>query len=410
MGLARVTSQARPYRSPRVLVALGNLNLNGQERGNIEVYRALQADGVEARFATHAEWGHRHLQPYLDRLELAWSPVPYARHFTKQLGIKGGLRNLRHVRAASQAFRQLGQEVQPTHVHLANPHYALNVLPALRAIGASVIYRMGDAPTLHHAVYRTLWTHGILPRVDRFVCNSEYVRRTALASGVPEEKTAVILSTPPRRTTITSSDLPDDLAAERAGEANAFAGRTVVYMGQFSAHKGVDRLVEAAIQLCRQRDDVRFLIAGAPPGRSPFAADLVQRVLMAGLGERIRFLGYIEDIPGLLELADIHTVPSVWEEPLANTALEAKRAGVPSVLFPSGGLPELVLNPGRDATLCTDKTPDALATGLQHYLDLDDEALAAASAAARNSLEPLGCDETTFRSQWLQVLMETMPS
>ena len=395
---------------PRVLIALGNLNLNGQERGNIEVYRALQADGVEARFATHAEWGDRNLQPYLDRLGLAWSPIPYARHFTKQLGVKGALRNLRHVRASSRAFRQLGREVRPTHVHLANPHYALNVLPALRAIGGSVIYRMGDAPTLHHAVYRQLWTRGILPRVDRFVCNSEYVRHTALASGVPEEKTTVILSTPPRRTAITHSDLPEDLVAERAGTTAPFAGRTVVYMGQFAAHKGVDRLVEAAIQLCRQRDDVRFLIAGAPSGRSPFAADLVKRVLVAGRGDRIRFLGYLEDIPGLLDLADVHAAPSVWEEPLANTVLEAKRAGVPSVLFPSGGLPELVATPGHDAVLCPEKTPDALAAGLQHYLDLDNEALAATGTAARSSLTSLGCDEATFRSQWLQVLMETMPS
>ena len=408
--MARVTLKHQPPEQPRVLIALGNLNLNGQERGNIEVYRALQADGVEARFATHAEWGHRHIQPYLGRLGLAWSPVPYARHFTKQLGVGGAIRNLRQVRASSRAFRQLGREIQPTHVHLANPHYALNVLPALRTMGASVIYRMGDAPTLHHAVYRQLWSHGILPRVDRFVCNSEYVRETALASGVPEEKTTVILSTPPQRRAIAISDLPSDLVAERTGTTEAFAGRTVVYVGQFAAHKGVDRLVDAALHLCRQRDDVRFLIAGAPPNRSDFASSLVKRVLVENQGERIRFLGYVEDIPGLLEIADIHTAPSVWEEPLANTVLEAKRAGVPSVLFPSGGLPELVVQQGLDAYLCSDKTPDALALGLQHYLDMSDGELGRAATASHQSLSALGCDEATFRSRWLQVLTETMPS
>ncbi|MEO0560127.1 MAG: glycosyltransferase family 4 protein [Bacteroidota bacterium] len=396
--------------SPRVLVALGNLALNGQERGNIEVYRALHRDGVQACFATHTAWGDRAIQPYLDTLGLAWAPVPYARHFTKRLGVRGALRNLKQVRAASQAFAEIAGSFRPTHIHLANPHYALNVLPVLRATGAAVIYRMGDAPTLHHAVYRQLWQRGIVPRVDRFVCNSEYVRVTALASGVPEEKTTVILSTPPRRSEIARSDLPDDLRAERVGEAAPFAGHTVVYMGQLSEHKGVGALVDAAIAMCRQRDEVRFLLAGIPPGGSGHASAWVKRVLVSGFGDRIRFLGYIEDIPGLLELADVHTAPSLWEEPLANTVLEAKRAGVPTVLFPSGGLPELVVEQGQDAYLCPDKSSDALATGLAHYLDMDTDALASAGSAAARSLGHLGCDEATFRASWLRVLADTMPS
>lgn len=399
-----------PPSPARVLVALGNLALNGQERGNIEVYRSLQPVGVEARFATHATWGDRHIQPYLDRLGLAWSPVPYARHFTKQLGLRGALGNVKQVHTASRAFADIASTFRPTHIHLANPHYALNVLPALRTTGAAVIYRMGDAPTLHHPAYRQLWTRGILPRVDRFVCNSAYIRQTALDSGVPEEKTTVILSTPPQRTEIATSDLPTDLAAERTGDAEPYVGRTVVYMGQLSEHKGVGVLVEAAIKVCCQRDQVRFLIAGTPPGRSDAASAWVKQVLVAGLGDRIRFLGYVEDIPGLLDLADIHTAPSLWDEPLANTVLEAKRAGVPTVLFPSGGLPELVVDQGQDAYLCSEKTTSALAAGLCHYLNLDSDALATAGHAAASSLTTLGCDEVSFRTQWFRVLADTMPT
>lgn len=404
MGLAGVTSVP----SPRVLVSLGNLNLNGQERGNIEVYRALKRDGVEALFATHAEWGGQHLQPALERLGLEWTPVPYARHFTKRLGLVGAARNLRHLRASSQAFRGVARSFRPTHVHLANPHYALNVLPALGPIGASVIYRMGDAPTLHHAAYRQLWTRGILPRVDRFVCNSRYVQQTALDSGIPETKTTVILSTPPRRAGLDVSDLPDDLASEARGETN-YEGRTVVFMGQLSEHKGVGVLVEAALRLCADRNDVRMLIAGVPSGDARSVPRLVDTVLRSGLGDRIRFLGYVRDVPGLLRLGDVHVAPSLWEEPLANTVLEAKREGVPTVLFPSGGLPELVVEHGLDAWLCPEKTVAALVDGLEHYLDLPDATLDAARDAARDSLGTLGCDEATFRARWLEVLTETMP-
>ena len=54
----------------RVLVVLGNSALHGQERGNIEGYRALQADGVEALFVTHARWGANEIEPFLARLGL----------------------------------------------------------------------------------------------------------------------------------------------------------------------------------------------------------------------------------------------------------------------------------------------------------------------------------------------------
>ena len=392
--------------SLRSLVALGNLNLNGQERGNIEVYRALAQDGVEARFATHAAWGDHHIQPHLDELGLAWSPVPYARHLTRQLGLRGALHTLPQIYKASRAFADIAREFSPTHIHLANPHYALNVLPALRQIGAPVIYRMGDAPTLHHAVYRQLWRRGILSRVDRFVCNSCYVQKTAIDSGVPVEKTTVILSAPPQRALLEGSDLPSDLASKRNG-ADGFAGRTVIFVGQLSEHKGVGILVEAALRLCAERDDVRVLIAGIPSGDTSFVPNMVDSVLRSGQGNRIRFLGYIQDIPGLLSLGDIHVAPSLWEEPLANTVLEAKNAGLPAVLFPSGGLPELVVEHGLDAWVCADRSSDALAAGLRHYLDMSNVELRAAGDAAWASLAVLGCDEETFRSRWLDVLTET---
>ena len=40
-------------------------------------------------------------------------------------------------------------------------------------------------PTQHNALYRFVWRWGIVPRAARFVCISEYVRRSLLATGVP---------------------------------------------------------------------------------------------------------------------------------------------------------------------------------------------------------------------------------
>ncbi len=374
--------------APRVLVALGNAALNGQERGNIEALYAAKEVGVDALFVTHAAWGHRHLQPALDRLGLRWTALDYARHFTKQLSPLGWVRNVGRLLAASWGFWRIARRYRPTHVHAANPHYVLSVLPALLLMRTPLVYRLGDVPTQHHALYRRLWRWFIIPRAERFVCVSAYVRDRLVELGAPAEKTQVLYSYPPERP-----------AAEPLEPPEPFAGTTVVYVGQIAKHKGVDLLVEAAVALCRARDDVRFLLAGAMARTNPFALALFGRVQAAGLGDRIRFLGYVEDVPGVLASAAVHVMPSVCEEALGNALVEAKQAGVPSVIFPSGGMPELVEH-GRDGVVCRARTAEALREGIGELMDAEPERLAAMAMAARDSLGRLGITKHAFAEAW----------
>src|SRR5690606_24654106 len=277
-----------------------------------------------------------------------WTTLPYARHFTKRTTTTGWLRNLGQVMRGARAFQRIARTYRPTHIHVANPHYFLSVLPALLLTRTPVVYRLGDAPTEHHAFYRILWRRFVIPRVSAFVCVSEYVRERLLATGCPPEKARVIYSHPPAR--------PDGAAALDLG---SFVGRTVLYVGQVAPHKGVDLLVEAAISLCEERDDVRFLLAGLVVRQNTFALGLIGKVQAAGLSDRIRFLGYVEDVPGLLAAADVHVCPSVCAEALSNTVVEAKQAAVPSAVFASGGLPELVED-GVDGWVCEAKTAEGL--------------------------------------------------
>jgi glycosyltransferase involved in cell wall biosynthesis len=226
--------------------------------------------------------------------------------------------------------------------------------------------------------------------VQSFVCVSEYVRESAIDAGTPAERTRVIYSHPPER------------PASEAAPLDSFDGRTVVFVGQIAPHKGVDVLVNVAIALCQQRDDVRFLIAGRIARQNLFGVGLHGKVQALGLGERIQFLGYVEDVPGLLAAADVHVCPSVWEEPLSNTVVEAKQAGTASVVFPSGGLPEIVEHE-RDGFVCRARTAEALTEGITFYLDADADAVRAAGDAARASLERLGITREAFAEAWLSV-------
>ena len=78
-------------------------------------------------------------------------------------------------------------------------------------------------------------------------------------------------------------------------------------------------------------------------------------------------------------------------------------AGVPSVVFPSGGLPELVVEQGDDGFVCDARTAGALEAGLRHYLDLSEGELIAAKAAAKASLPALGITREAFSQAWEDV-------
>ena len=376
----------------RVLVVLGNFALNGQERGNIEVFYAAKDVGVDALFVTHEAWGHHHIQPALDERGLAWTTLDYARHFTKRLSFSGWVQNIGRLLKASWAFRRIARQYRPTHVHVANPHYFLSVLPALLLMRTPVVFRLGDVPTQHHALYRVLWRRFVIPRVRHFVCVSGYIRDQLVESGASVDKARVIYSFPPERM--------EDLSVSEG--LSSFEGRTVMYVGQIAPHKGIHYLVQVAIELCQARTDVRFVIVGAVTRQNPFAIGLVGRVQAEGLAERVQFLGYRKDVPELLAEADLHVCPSMGFEALSNTLVEAKQSGVPSVVFPDGGLPELI-DHGLDGWVCRAKTAAALREGIEHYLDMDATALRAAKAAAAGSLAREGITKEAFAAAWAEV-------
>jgi glycosyltransferase involved in cell wall biosynthesis len=122
------------------------------------------------------------------------------------------------------------------------------------------------------------------------------------------------------------------------------------------------------MQMCKSRRDLEFLIVGDYEWQNEFATKLKDRVESVGMAEQVRFLGYIEEVQELFRLSDVHVLPSVWEEPLSNVVVEAKKAGIPSVVFPSGGIPELVTH-RADGYVCHEKSMEGLITGLCYYID-----------------------------------------
>src|SRR5439155_11681499 len=91
------------------------------------------------------------------------------------------------------------------------------------------------------------------------------------------------------------------------------------------------------------------------------------------LAGRVTFLGWREDIPELMAASRLHCCPSLPElrEGFGLVVVEAKAAGIPSVVFASGGLPELIQH-RVDGWVCREFTAAALADGLRYFLSNDD--------------------------------------
>jgi glycosyltransferase involved in cell wall biosynthesis len=116
----------------------------------------------------------------------------------------------------------------------------------------------------------------------------------------------------------------------------------------------------------------------------------------------VHFLGWREDIPLIMRRASIHCCPSRREirEAFGLVVLEAKLSGLPSVVGPSGNLPDLV-DHRRTGWVCRSDSAQELAEGLRFFLS-DAARLLVAGTAARESAEAYSDDR--FASAWTSVI------
>jgi hypothetical protein len=179
----------------------------------------------------------------------------------------------------------------------------------------------------------------------------------------------------------------------------------IAYVGQVIPAKGVLQLVEAIALLVRRGYDVSLDIAGQIDGWATsdvqaYRAAVRERAAHPDLDGRVQFLGWREDVDGVLQAASVHCCPSQPEqrEGFGITVVEAKRAGLPSVVCPSGALSELIEHQ-HDGWVTAGFDASAIAEGLEWFL-ADDERLAEAQHAAFESSRRF--DPAVFERQWQQ--------
>ena len=381
---------------PRVVACCGGMVIpGGLERITFEVLRVLHERGA----ATHAivnGWENFRITPLAEASGATWSVGPYRyplrrRHLTPAIVA----RMIVEMARVSVDLLRVARRVKPTHVLLPEFHAVLRNAPALwwlRLRGVRTIARLGNAP-LGGRFNRRLWRFAIDPFVDHYVANSNFTRDELLAHGIRSDKVRTIVNMAPRRTAAWDPD------------ASRIPGR-LIFVGQIIPEKGLDLLLDALAIVRGRGIDASLDVVGdidgweAPAHRGHRAA-LRARAAGADLGGAVTFLGYREDVPQLMGRASLHCCPSRPEqrEAFGNVVVEAKASGVPSIVTPSGDLPDLVRHK-VDGWVCAAADARSIADGIEHFFSRPD-ALAAAGRAARASSASYG--EDRFASAWAAV-------
>lgn len=175
-----------------------------------------------------------------------------------------------------------------------------------------------------------------------------------------------------------ASVIRDGLAVDARRAERSIARRTlgldpdvpvVAVLGRISDWKGQDVLVRAlADPLLRERGALGLLAGDVWPGAEERLSAVLELARSLGVHDRIRLIGFRDDVENVYGAADIVAVPSTAPDPLPGAAIEAAAAGCAVVASAHGGLPEIIRG-GETGLLVPPGDAWALADAVRRLLD-----------------------------------------
>ncbi|CAN7627008.1 glycosyltransferase [Caulobacter sp. LjRoot300] len=205
-----------------------------------------------------------------------------------------------------------------------------------------------------------------------YVCVGQHLAELAAARGVPAERVHVVPNAVKPPTVLATP-------FSRTGRPPR-----IVAAGRLHPKKGFDVLVAALALL---RDDGQVLdceIAGEGDERARLEGLIAQR----GLQDRVRLVGWRDDVPAFLATGDVFAFPS-HQEGFPLVLLEAMAVGLPVVSSAISGPVEMIAD-GVDGALVPPGDPAALARALAGLVATPQKAAALGVAARAKVLAEYG--------------------
>lgn len=223
-----------------------------------------------------------------------------------------------------QIRRQL-RRIRPDVLHFNDPHALSSAGLASLGLGirARIAARRVDFAVRFAARY---------PRLcDRLICVSREVCRVCEESGIPLRLLCVV---------------PDGVDASRMKLGDRRRGRRslglsddqplLLTVAKLADHKGHRFLLEALPSILQRHPEA----CAAFVGDGPLSDTLRAQAKRLEVDSCVRFLGYRDDVPDLIQAADLFVFPSHMEG-LGSTLIDVMLAARPIVTTTAGGIPDL---------------------------------------------------------------------
>lgn len=259
-------------------------------------------------------------------------------------------------------------------------------LPASRWAGVPcATYSMGDARPEPGAFRRWL-----MRQFDLILPLSRLVEDSLVANGVPRDR--LVLAYPgldlraiEARSFRTSAEVRREFGITGTEVLGVMVGNLRHWKGQHVVVEAVGKLTPE-----RRKGFTLLFVGDIGPTHSAYADSVRERIGSLGLDETIRLVGHRDDVPDLLEAADIAVHASVIPEPFGLVVLEGMIHGCAMVAGNAGGPVEMITP--ASGLLYDTARPEELTHHLDRLLS-DADARVAYQARARERARAFDVEE-----------------
>ena len=225
--------------------------------------------------------------------------------------------------------------IRLVHSHGYKPNIFLGVVPNRKyKILATVHGWAKEYAGVRGKVYELLDAHS-LKRFDSIVSVSKAVSEDLRIRGINEKKITLIyngIKISKYRQTYDISEIRNKYGVDD----KAFM---IGAVGRLTPVKGYTYLIEAMSLVIKEITNCHLFIAGEGPSRD----HLESQIEKSNLQNRVKLLGYVNDIDLFLAAIDLFVMPSLTEG-LPISLLEAMAASKPVLASAVGGMPEVIEN------------------------------------------------------------------
>ena len=223
------------------------------------------------------------------------------------------------------------------------------------------------------------------PLINGYIAVAQAVKDTLVAGGVEGERVSVIRSGVDAHAFSPRPPNPGILK-ELAIPANRIL---IGKIANASTWKGQRLFLQAAALLTKQGRDLQFLFAG----RDTASDELKNEAKRLGLENRMRFMGFRNDVAEILSCLKVSVNAALQGEGLSGALRESLAMGIPVAASDVAGNQELFAKAGREF-LFSSGSAEALAGRISWILDHPQDALSLVETWRKQALHDFSLEQT----------------